>query len=175
MAGNRGDIGDRAGDRGGDRGEVAAAERVLERLFRLTMNRKVHTKQTVAVGADVTRAGYAVLRYVEESGEPTVGEIARECSMDPAAAGRQVKALEEEGLVERFGASDDGRVTVVRLTRAGREVYRRIVAVRTDYVADVLAGWSASDRATLVRLVGRLVDDLKAVRFKPAVRSGRQS
>ena len=151
---------------------IADAELALERLFRLTMNRKVHTKQSVAVGADVTRAGYAVLRYVHEAGEPSLGEIARECSMDPAAAGRQVKALEDDGFVERYATSDDGRVTVVRLTRAGRDVYRRIVEVRNAYMGEVLADWSAADRATLVQVVDRLVHDLKSVRFQPAASRG---
>ena len=99
--------------------DVAAAERSLERLFRLTMNRKVHTRQTAVVGADVTRGGYAVLRCLDEAGELTLGEIARECSMDAAAASRQVKALEDGGFVERRSAPHDGRVTVLRLTRAG--------------------------------------------------------
>jgi DNA-binding MarR family transcriptional regulator len=150
------------------RDHIADAEHALERLFRLTMNRKLHTRQSAAVGADVTRAGYAVLRYVNDAGEPSLGEIARECSMDPAAAGRQVKVLEDDGFVERYATTDDGRVTVVRLTRAGRDVYRRIVDIRRAYMGDVLAGWSASDQATLAGLVDRLVDDLKAVRFRPA-------
>jgi DNA-binding MarR family transcriptional regulator len=154
------------------RDNVADAEHALERLFRLTMNRKVHTKQSTAVGADVTRAGYAVLRYIDEAGEPSLGEIARECSMDPAAAGRQVKVLEDDGFVERYSTTDDGRVTVVRLTRAGRDVYRRIVAIRHAYMGDVLADWSAAERATLARLVDRLVDDLKAVRFPPTASRG---
>jgi DNA-binding MarR family transcriptional regulator len=153
-------------------GDVAAAERALERLFRLTVNRKVHTKQTAAVGVDVTRAGYAVLRTVDELGEATMGEIARQCSMDPAAAGRQVKALEDDGLVERNADDGDARVTVVRLTTAGRDVYRRIVAVRTAHMTEVLATWPAADRAALARLVDRLVDDLKAVPFRPTRAKG---
>ena len=151
---------------------IADAEHALERLFRLTMNRKVHTRQSAAVGADVTRAGYAVLRYIDEAGEPTLGEIARECSMDPAAAGRQVNALEDDGFVERYALAGDGRVTVVRLTRAGRAVYRRIVEVRHAYMGDVLADWSVADRATLARLVDRLVDDLKGARFRPDASRG---
>jgi len=157
------------------RDDVADAEHALERLFRLTMNRKVHTKQTAAVGADVTRAGYAVLRCIHEGDAPSLGEIARECSMDPAAASRQVKALEDDGLVERRATSDDGRVTVVRLTRDGRDVYRRIVDVRTAYMRDVLSQWPARDRAALVRLVDRLVDDLKTVQFRPSARTGART
>jgi DNA-binding MarR family transcriptional regulator len=142
---------------------VAAAERALERLFRLTSSRKLQSKQTAVVGADVTRAGYAVLRCVEQAGELSLGDVARECTMDPAATGRQVKNLEDEGLLERRAGGDDARVTVVRLTGAGRRVYRRIVEFRNDYMADVLAGWPARDRADLVRLVDRLVADLTSV------------
>ncbi len=154
---------------------VADAEHALERLFRLTMNRKVHSRQSAAVGVDVTRAGYAVLRCVDEAGEPSLGEIARACAMDPAAAGRQVRTLAEDGLLERYATTDDGHVTVVRLTRAGREVYGRIVEIRHAYMSDVLADWSAADRATLARLVDRLVDDLQTVRFRPSrARGGRR-
>jgi DNA-binding MarR family transcriptional regulator len=143
--------------------EVAAAERALERLFRLTSSRKLQSKQTAVVGADVTRGGYAVLRCVDEAGELSLGDVARLCSMDPAAAGRQVKNLEDEGLLERRVGVDDGRVTVVRLTADGRRVYRRIVTFRNGFMAEVLDGWPVRDRAELVRLVGRLVDDIKSV------------
>src|SRR4051812_42364159 len=106
--------------------DVLAAEHALERLFRLTANRRMQPKQTAAVGADVSRAGYAVLRCVEEAGELKLGDVARECVMDPGAAGRQVKLLEDEGFLERRACDDDGRVTVVRLTAHGRKVYKRL-------------------------------------------------
>ncbi len=68
----------------------------------------------------------------------------------------------------RTPTSDDGRMIEVRLTDRGRDVYGRIVAVRTSHMSEVLASWSSSDRAALARLVERLVDDLKAVPFRPA-------
>ena len=148
--------------------DVAEVEQALERLFRLTNSRKVDTRQAAAVGAVVTRAGYAVLRSVDEAGELALGELARSCSMDPAAVSRQVKALEEDGFVERRAVEGDGRVAVVRLTPRGRAVYRRIVSVRQQHMGEVLAGWSSADRHALSRLVGRLVDDLRAVPFRPA-------
>jgi DNA-binding MarR family transcriptional regulator len=154
---------------------VAAAEHALERLFRLTVSRKMHDRQSAAVGAVVTRAGYAVLRCVDEAGEVSLGELARLCSMDPAAAGRQVKVLEDDGFVVRAPSTGDGRVTVVRLAPRGREVYRRIVAIRTGHLNEVLAGWSGADRAALAQLVDRLVDDLKAVPFRPAIQADAQA
>lgn len=148
--------------------EIGSVEHALERLFRLTVSRSIHNRQAAAVGSVVTRAGYAVLRCVDEAGELSLGEVARDCSMDPAAAGRQVKALEDDGFVVRAPAEDDGRVTVVRLTPRGRDIYQRIVAVRTTHMSEVLSAWTGADCAALARLVERLVEDLKAVPFRPA-------
>jgi DNA-binding MarR family transcriptional regulator len=152
---------------------IADVEHALERLFRLTVSRSIHNRQSTAVGANITRAGYAVLRVVEEAGELSLGEVARLCNMDPAAVGRQVRALEEEGFVARVADADDARVVLVRLTEQGRDVYRRIVDVRRIHMAEVLSAWSAKDRANLATLVERLVDDLKSVPFRPATTKGR--
>ena len=153
--------------------DTAAAEEALERLFRLTNGRKMYARQSAAVGVLVSRAGYAILRTLDQDGPLSTGDLARSCTMDPGAAVRQVKALEDDGLVSRTDHADDARVTVVSLTDAGREVYRRIVEVRTDHLDEVLAAWSDTDRAQLTELVGRLVDDLKAVPFKPRLKEPR--
>ena len=151
-----------------DGGDVTQAERALEGLFRLSMSRRVHDRQTTAVGVSVTRAGYAVLRCLDETGESTMGDLARSCVMDPAAAARLVKTLEGDGLIERVSAGGDARFVRVRLTAAGRDIYRRVVDVRVDYLRKVLSEWSPTDRADLVRLVDQLVGDLTAVPFHPA-------
>ncbi|MBU3700512.1 MAG: MarR family transcriptional regulator [Acidimicrobiia bacterium] len=141
---------------------VMPVERSLERLFRLTVNRAAHHRQTEAIGVDVTRAGFAILRTLADDGDLPMGRLARRCSMDPAAANRQVRALVDAGLVERVTDPDDARLAVARLTPAGRRTHDRIVALRTEQMTDVLADWSDHDRAELVRLVDRLVADLRA-------------
>jgi len=88
--------------------------------------------------------------------------------MDPAAAGRQVRKLQDDDLIERSAGTDDARMIVVRLAPRGAEVYRRIAAMRTAHMGDVLAAWSGADRTALVRLVGRLVDDLETTPFRPS-------
>lgn len=140
---------------------VADVERSLERLFRLTVNRAAHHRQTAAIGVDVTRAGYAILRTLADQGDLPMGRLARRCSMDPAAANRQVRALEDAELVERIADPDDARLAVARLTPAGRAVHDRIVALRVEQMTDVLDGWTDTERSDLVRLIDRLVVDLR--------------
>lgn len=146
-----------------DSGDVAEVERALERLFRLSAGRKLHDRQAAEVGAVVTRAGYAVLRVLDDEGELSLGQIAERCVMDAAATGRQVRQLEADGFVERRAGADDARVTVVRATTRGRDAYRKIVTMRVSYMADVLDGWSVRDRKQLSTLVNRLVDQLRVV------------
>jgi DNA-binding MarR family transcriptional regulator len=144
---------------------IAEAERALEGLFRMSAGRRTHTRQAAQVGAVVTRAGYAVLRSLADGGELTLSDIGRLCVMDPAATGRQVRQLEQEGLVERTTLEADGRVTVVRLTEHGRRVYERVVAMRVAYMRAVLDGWSDVDRRRLAGLVDRLVEDMRHLPF----------
>ena len=75
--------------------------------------------------------------------------------------------LEADGLVERRSRPDDGRVTVLAATAAGRQVRRRIAEVQDRHMADVLDGWSAADRDQFTRLLERFVDDLRSVEYRP--------
>jgi len=140
--------------------EDIALERVLEGLFRLGANRRFNARQAAAVGAVVTRAGYAVLRSLSDHGTLSVRQLADASVMDAATASRQLQQLVDEGLVRRNAAEGDARSIELSLTGRGREVYERIVRYRVAYLADILKGWSAEDRSVLSGLVERLVGDL---------------
>lgn len=137
-----------------------ALERALEGLFRLTGNRRFDDRQARAVGAVVTRAGYALLRSLEENGPLGLGALAAAAAMDTATASRQVNRLVDEGLVSRRTDAADGRAVLLALTERGGDVYRRIVAHRLGVLAKVLDGWPVDDRVTLAALVERLSADL---------------
>lgn len=150
-----------------DRGEeLDAVERALERLLRLSASRKVHARQAAAARVTVSHPGLVLLRRLQEEGPMSLGELARLTDMDPAATGRQVRQLEDDGLVAKATAPYDGRVTVVRVTPKGAEVRRRLAEVGGRHMEDVLGRWSSRDRVTLARLLDRLVDDLRSVHYR---------
>ncbi len=111
------------------RDHVEDVEHALERLFRLTMNRKVHSRQSAAVGADVTAR---VTPCCATSTRPGNRASARSPRMlhGPRGGRPPGPRARERRLRRAFATTDDGRVTVVRLTDAGLDVYRRIVDVR---------------------------------------------
>jgi DNA-binding MarR family transcriptional regulator len=145
---------------------LGTVERALEQLLRLNSSRKVHARQAAAAGVVVSQPGLALLRRLHEDGPLTLGELARRTHMDPAATGRQVRLLEQDGLVRKEASAGDGRVTVVRVTPKGSAARRRISQVTGHHLEEVLSTWSKADRATLGRLLSRLVDDLRSVRYR---------
>jgi DNA-binding MarR family transcriptional regulator len=147
--------------------DLDAINRALERLLRLNGSRKVHARQAAAAGVVVSPPGYVLLRRIAEAGPLPLGELSVLADMDPGATSRQVRALEDEGLVERRPGDGDGRVTVVRATPAGNRVRSRMNEVGSRHMADVLDDWSAADRAELARLLPRLVEDLRSVHYRP--------
>lgn len=149
--------------------ELAAIERALEQLLRLYASRKVHTRRSAAAGVMITQQGYLLLRRLHEDGDLPMGELARITQMDPAAAGRQVRQLEEDGLVTRTRGEDDGRVVVVTVTPRGAAVRQRLSTVGEDHMSDVLSDWPAEDREQLALLLPRFVEGLRSVPFRSSL------
>jgi DNA-binding MarR family transcriptional regulator len=146
--------------------DLGTIERALEQLFRLNASRKVHSRRSAAAGVVISQSGFQLLRRIQEEEGVQIGELARLTSMDPAAAGRQVAQLEEDGLVTRQRVSDDGRAVLVSVTERGAEVRRSLSLVTERHMADILSGWSTSDRERLARLLPRLVDGMRNVAYR---------
>ncbi len=149
--------------------ELAAIERALEQLLRLYASRKVHARRSAAAGVMISQPGYLLLRRLQEDGPLTMGELARITQMDPAAAGRQVRQLEEEGLATRAKGEEDGRVVVVMVTPRGAAVRQRLSAVGELHMSDVLQDWPRTDRAQLAELLPRFVEGLRGIPFRSSL------
>jgi DNA-binding MarR family transcriptional regulator len=141
-------------------------ERAIAQLIRLNSSRKVHARFAAAAGVVLSQPVAVLLRRIAENGPLTMGEAAALTHMDPAATGRQIKELEREGLVTTERSKADGRVTVVRATRRGAEVTRRMARVWQQHMEDVLSRWSKSDREALASLLERFVEDLRSMRYR---------
>jgi DNA-binding MarR family transcriptional regulator len=146
--------------------ELGKIERALEQLFRLNASRKVHTRRAAAAGVVISQPGFQLLRRIQEEDGIQIGELARLSEMDPAAAGRQVAQLEEDGMVTRKRATDDGRAVIVRVTPLGADVRRSLSQVAERHMSDVVSGWSANDRRRLAQLLPRLVDGMRNVAYR---------
>jgi DNA-binding MarR family transcriptional regulator len=149
--------------------ELGTIEHALEQLLRLNASRKVHGRRSAVAGVVISQPGFQLLRRIQESeGGIQIGELARLTDMDPAATGRQVGQLEQDGLVTRTRDSGDGRAVIVAVTPRGADVRQRLGEVMDRHMADVLTNWSETDRRRLAELLPRLVEGLRTVAYRAA-------
>jgi len=110
-------------------------------------------------GAGTRRHHYALLAALDEVGPASQADLSRRIMIDRSNMVATVNELSEQGLVERTPSPIDRRRNVVTITAAGRRHLRkldRLVATAQD---ELLASLSAEERARLVDLLARIVDD----------------
>jgi DNA-binding MarR family transcriptional regulator len=125
--------------------EMAVLARSLELLRR---RGRIHR--------EMDRAGYLLLRTLEESGPLPVTQLADRVGLDASTVTRQVAALEGGGFAERCADPSDRRCCIVRPSDRGRRLMRDVQRRRRERFAELLSGWSDTDRADLARLLARL-------------------
>jgi len=103
---------------------MAKLELVLVSLRRIMRATEMHAK-TLARETGLTTSQYLVLLSIAESGEATVGRIARQVNLSQATLTSIVDRLLDMRLVLRLRGDDDKRKVFVRPTEAGRELLRR--------------------------------------------------
>jgi len=116
----------------------------------------------LALGLGVSETNLGALRLIERHGPIAVTEVARRLEIDQSNASRQVRALEEQGLVARSVDPEDRRVARLAITAAGKRVLAKVRAVALNDYAVALEDWSAADRAHLAELLDRLRRSLLA-------------
>lgn len=140
-----------------------AVARGIQSLQRLRASKQVHAGLMSAAGLDLSQQAVQVLTAIGDGG--SVADVARAARMDMGAVSRQLKVLEDDGMVTRAASPDNGSVVLVTLTAAGRRTIRRVTSVRDAHLAEALGNWSSADLCTLGELLQRLVDDLQSVPY----------
>jgi DNA-binding MarR family transcriptional regulator len=139
-------------------GEPTDLERIHEftsLLIASTRSPRQRERLQRALGVSLSETNLGVLRLVQRQGPIAVSEVARRNEVDLSNASRQLRALEDQGLVTRAADPDDRRVARVAITAAGRRVLDRARAIALNDYAVALDDWTARDRAQLADLLDR--------------------
>jgi DNA-binding MarR family transcriptional regulator len=103
----------------------------------------------------------SVLHTLDRSGPLRLtGLLATEQLKQPALTSLVAK-LEQDGLIQRRPDPDDGRASLLSLTRAGRQIVRSRHANRVAKLAALVAQLTPAERAVLagsIDVLGRLTD-----------------
>ncbi len=138
------------------------SERDLERIHEFTSlliasTRSPRQRERLqrALGLSLSETNLGTLRLVQRQGPIAVSDVARRLEVDLSNASRQLRALEDQGLLTRTVDPTDRRVARVAIPAAGRRVLDRARAVALNDYAVALDDWSARDRAQLAALLDR--------------------
>jgi DNA-binding MarR family transcriptional regulator len=135
-------------------GDDGLADTVWRDLSSLVMDHRDGWKRAVVEQSGLPFSRIRILKRLSRA-PMTVKELAAAATIDAPAATVAVNDLEDRGLVVREVNPQNRRCKVVSLTDAGREVVRRIDAVR-DPAPDVLTTLADADLLTLRALLDKL-------------------
>ena len=99
-------------------------------------------------------------------GPQIMNELSAEIDVTPRYVTKLVIALESEGLVKRTPHATDGRATVVALTPKGSSLGVLMSGPHQEQVARLFACLKEQERTQLLRLLGKVREELVRLRGK---------
>ncbi|GGZ57524.1 MarR family transcriptional regulator [Streptomyces subrutilus] len=134
--------------------EFLALERELSVFLRRA--RASSGEMARALHPELEPAAYGLLTRLEAAGHQRATELAAYFGVGKATMSRQLRALEELGLVAREPDPADGRAFLVGLTDEGRHRFLRVRDARREQYMRKLADWDRGEVAELARLLNQL-------------------
>nr|WP_237331530.1 MarR family transcriptional regulator [Streptomyces mexicanus] len=130
----------------------------LERELTVLLRRARANQGEMAreVHPDLEPAAYGLLIRLEECGSQRATALAGYIGVGKATMSRQLRALEELGLVGREPDPADGRAWLVALTDEGRRRVGQVREARRRRYVSQLAHWDRHEVAELARLLHEL-------------------
>ena len=137
--------------------QVDAIQALMLRLMRVRQIRD----PLAHLHPDLTGPQIHVVACLATSGMPTpMAELAHRIAASAPTMTGIIDRLERQGLVTRVRDEEDRRVVLIALTEAGRQVFVTLREDATEKLTRLLGCLQAEERATLVHLIGRIVDTL---------------
>jgi DNA-binding MarR family transcriptional regulator len=87
--------------------------------------------------------------------------LSEKLGRDATTVSRQVAGLEQAGLLERSPCPDDGRATVVTITKAGSKLVEQTIPLILALRGRAMKGISKAEAKTLVNVLSRMLKNLK--------------
>ena len=113
-------------------------------------------------GIDMSAEEISILTVLAHlDGPERMKPLSEKLGRDATTVSRQVASLEEAGLVERSPCPDDGRATVVTITKAGSKLVEQTIPLTLALRGRAMKGISKAEAKTLVNALSRMLNNLK--------------
>ncbi|WP_172980000.1 MarR family winged helix-turn-helix transcriptional regulator [Agromyces agglutinans] len=135
---------------------IAAVEQQFSHMFNRA---RVAWKQAAEqIHPDLQPAGYKILSLIVRHGTTNAHVLAEQLEMDKSVISRQVRTLEEFGLVESRPDAKDGRLRVLAPTATAIERVQAVRVQNQNRFRTALEGRSAEELLAFAELLGELAE-----------------
>jgi DNA-binding MarR family transcriptional regulator len=138
-----------------DRSDLIRLDRAMIRIWRDSKQR------TTRSNSPLEGAGFALLGCLELMAPARLSDLAGMLRLDASTVSRQVRSLEQAGLITREPDPNDRRATRLLPTELGREELLHQRRERHAVLATAMRSWTTTERDTLVTLIERLAADVE--------------
>lgn len=134
------------------------------RLFYL-LNRARHVVYKAADVAllerlDITSVQLGALFVIGETGECTPGDLAERLDLNASAVTGLAERLERAGFIARRPHEEDRRVTLLALTKAGRDRLKAARPLIDEMSGQLTAGFTPEETAVVVRFLENAIHNI---------------
>lgn len=111
----------------------------------------------------ISVAEWRILATLGRESPLSAGEVGRRTHMEKPRVSRALGRMQEAGLLVRRVDHHDHRVAVLRLSRRGEDLYRRIAPLALEWEQQLLTELDGHDRARLDHLLDHLLNRLETM------------
>jgi DNA-binding MarR family transcriptional regulator len=87
----------------------------------------------------------------------SMGALSKATGISPTMVTNLVEGLGRGGLVRRVGSTEDRRVSIVHITEAGEETFRRILPAMSARMTDACKDFAEEEKLQLLHLLQKLL------------------
>ncbi len=128
---------------------------LVDRFMR-RISANLHSKAVEIDSDRVGPFGGMILLTLSDIEPAPVHGLVDQMGRDKSQMTRSIKSLEDKGMIERHGCPDDGRVSVLRLTKKGRSFVIKIKEILSLVIDEILAPVSAKERQSLIDVLRKI-------------------
>lgn len=149
---------------GNRKAESPGREPALGFLLRVAYRLQAADLQRRAAGMAISPNEFLHLYLLHHWGCLSPGEMTRRLDLTKAAATAVLRSLLTKGLVSTAQNGSDSRRLDVRLSIKGRKATGALLKQADKTSRDAMQGFSETESATLMNLLGRIIDNLRPPR-----------
>jgi DNA-binding MarR family transcriptional regulator len=146
----------------GPESDVGRFEDGFSRIVAWATRNDVHQATMQRARCDLPRGHIWLLARLNAAGAARLSDLAVSLGVDNSTLTPQAKRLERDGLIVREADPDDGRASLLKVTRSGKSLLARLHGTRRAMFDELLSEWPAAEQARAADLLARLADLLEA-------------